>query len=69
MKRFDNKSVLVTGGNSGIGLVSALEFSTEGERVIISGCLEATLDQANAQLGSTAIALCNDAGDIHAAND
>jgi NAD(P)-dependent dehydrogenase (short-subunit alcohol dehydrogenase family) len=69
MKRFDNKSVLVTGGNSGIGLATALEFAKQGARVIITGRDQATLDQAKAQLGSGAIALRNDAGDIHAAKD
>ncbi|MFC3106513.1 SDR family oxidoreductase [Undibacterium arcticum] len=69
MKRFDNKSVLVTGGNSGIGLATALEFARQGARVIITGRDQATLDQAKAQLGSSAIALRNDAGDIHAAKD
>ncbi|MFC5521712.1 SDR family oxidoreductase [Polaromonas jejuensis] len=62
-KRFDNKTVLVTGGNSGIGLATALQFASQGARVIITGRDQATLDQAKAQLGAHAIALRNDAGD------
>lgn len=67
MNRFENKSVLVTGGNSGIGLAAALEFAKQGARVIITGRDQATLDQAKEQLGQNAIALRNDAGDLNAA--
>lgn len=69
MKRFDNKTILVTGGNSGIGLATALLFAKEGARVIITGRDQATLDQARAQLGPNAMALRNDAGDSHAAKE
>ncbi|WP_332775462.1 SDR family oxidoreductase [Polaromonas sp.] len=61
-RRFDSKTVLVTGGTSGIGLATAMEFAKQGARVIITGRDQATLDQAKAQLGSDAIALRNDAG-------
>jgi NAD(P)-dependent dehydrogenase (short-subunit alcohol dehydrogenase family) len=62
MNRFEGKSVLVTGGSSGIGLAAAHAFAAEGARVIITGRDTAALAEAKAALGSKAIALRNDAG-------
>lgn len=67
MNRFSNKTVLVTGGSSGIGLAAAKAFAAEGARVVITGRDAAALEQAAAAVGSTALALVNDAGDIAAA--
>ena len=67
MERFANKTVLVTGGNSGIGLATAVQFANEGARVVITGRDQATLDQAKAQLGADSVALRSDAGNIPAA--
>ena len=67
MKRFDNKTVLVTGGNSGIGLATAIQFAAEGARVIITGRDQAALDLARTQIGAGTIALKNDQGDVKAA--
>jgi NAD(P)-dependent dehydrogenase (short-subunit alcohol dehydrogenase family) len=63
MQRFANKTVLVTGGNSGIGLATAIQFANEGARVIITGRDQATLEIARDQLGAGAIALKSDQGD------
>ncbi|ABE46097.1 SDR family oxidoreductase [Polaromonas sp. JS666] len=67
MQNFDNKTVLVTGGSSGIGLATALQFAKQGARVIITGRDQAALDRTRAELGANAVALRHDAGDIHAA--
>jgi NAD(P)-dependent dehydrogenase (short-subunit alcohol dehydrogenase family) len=49
--RFENKIVLITGGNSGIGLATARRLATEGATVIISGRHRETLDRATQDLG------------------
>jgi len=64
MKRFANKTVLVTGGNSGIGLASAVQFAREGARVVITGRDQATLDSAKELIGGATIAIRNDQGDV-----
>ena len=67
MNRYTNKTVLVTGGNSGIGLATAIQFAREGARVVITGRDQAALDQAREAIGGQTIALKNDQGDIRAA--
>jgi NAD(P)-dependent dehydrogenase (short-subunit alcohol dehydrogenase family) len=69
MNRFEGKTVLVTGGNSGIGLVTAQAFAAEGARVIITGRDEATLATAAATLGKSALAIRNDAGSVAGARE
>lgn len=64
MNRFANKSILVTGGSSGIGLAAARAFADEGARVVITGRDATALSNAVSQLGSRAIALRNDAGSV-----
>ncbi|MGF6756717.1 SDR family oxidoreductase [Paraburkholderia sp. GAS334] len=69
MTRFEGKTVLVTGGNSGMGLATAQAFAAEGARVVITGRDEATLETAKATLGAGAIAIRNDAGSVAAARE
>ncbi len=67
MTQFTNKTVLVTGGNSGIGLATAVAFAQQGARLVITGRDQATLAQAQQQLGADTIALQSEAGDVNAA--
>jgi NAD(P)-dependent dehydrogenase (short-subunit alcohol dehydrogenase family) len=69
MNRFEGKTVLVTGGNSGIGLATAQAFAAEGARVAITGRDEATLEAAKATLGPRALAIRNEAGSASAAHE
>ncbi|MDM0110758.1 SDR family oxidoreductase [Variovorax sp. J22R133] len=69
MKRFEGKTVLVTGGSSGIGLATAQAFATEGARVAITGRDATALDTAQELIGGGTLALRNDAGDVSAARN
>jgi NAD(P)-dependent dehydrogenase (short-subunit alcohol dehydrogenase family) len=66
MKRFEKKSVLVTGGSSGIGLAAARAFAIEGAQVVITGRDRAALELAKATIGGATRAISNDAGDLAA---
>ncbi len=62
MNRFESKTVLVTGGTSGIGLAAAEAFAAEGARVIVTGRDAAALEKTRSTLGAKAIAIQNVAG-------
>jgi NAD(P)-dependent dehydrogenase (short-subunit alcohol dehydrogenase family) len=64
--RLANKTALITGGNSGIGLATAKLFIAEGAKVVITGRNQATLEAAAKELGPNALAVVADATDIAA---
>src|SRR5215216_3363665 len=64
--RLDQKTALITGGNSGIGLATARLFIAEGARVAIVGRNEKTLGAAAAELGSEVLAIRADVTDVEA---
>ncbi len=59
-KRFEGKYVLVTGGNSGIGLTTAKHFVSEGATVFITGRRREQLDAVAKEMGSAAIPIRGD---------
>src|SRR5665647_1139201 len=61
-----NKTALITGGNSGIGLATARLFVAEGADVAITGRNQATLDSAAKELGNGVLALRADTTDAKA---
>lgn len=69
MNRFKDKSVLVTGGSSGIGFATAKAFAEEGARVVITGRDAAALAEAKVALGADSVAIRNDAGSIAQAGE
>src|SRR5262249_55168347 len=56
---FQNKVVLVVGGNSGIGLSAASLFAQEGATVVVTGRDEATLQRTAASLPRTSAFRCD----------
>jgi NAD(P)-dependent dehydrogenase (short-subunit alcohol dehydrogenase family) len=64
MGKYDRKSVVITGGSSGVGLATAKLLVFEGARVLITGRTQATLDSAGEQLGNNAVAVQSDAASL-----
>ena len=63
MKRFENKTILITGASSGIGLAGAKRLVAEGAKVIITGRTPSRLQAAAEELGANAVAVLDDASD------
>ncbi|WP_026416327.1 glucose 1-dehydrogenase [Actinomadura oligospora] len=65
-KRFTNKTALITGGTSGMGLATARLMLDEGAKVVITGRDQARLDAAAKELdaGDRLLAVRADAADL-----
>lgn len=63
-ERFAGRNVVVTGGNSGIGLATAKAFAAEGARVAIIGRNQETLASAAAEIGAGTLAVQADTGSV-----
>lgn len=57
MRMLEGKIVVITGGNSGIGMATAKLFKQEGASVAISGRDQKTLDEAVGNIGGGTIAV------------
>lgn len=64
MNRLNGKIAIVTGGNSGIGLASAIRFAAEGAQVVIVGRRQDELDKALVLIGHDAIAIQGDISNL-----
>jgi len=66
MDRLKGKRALITGGTTGIGLETALQFVHEGARVAITGKNPETLENARKQLPSSVLVIPSDASNAAA---
>jgi len=62
--KLEGKVVLITGGNSGIGLATAKQFVNEGAYVFITGRREAELAAAKKQIGKNVTAIQGDVSNL-----
>jgi len=67
MGKLENKTALITGGNSGIGLATAKLFVKEGAKVVITGRREDALKEAVNEIGNGADYILADAAKIESA--
>ncbi|MFA1549643.1 SDR family NAD(P)-dependent oxidoreductase [Actinomadura chokoriensis] len=68
MNRFARKTVLITGGTSGMGLATAHRLIGEGAQVIVTGRTQARVDAAVRNLGPNASGAVADIADLSAVN-
>ena len=60
MDNFDKKSILITGGGSGLGLSMAQKFSEKGALVTICGRRKEKIDEAVKKLNTNSIGVVAD---------
>src|ERR1700744_6539197 len=61
MERYQGKKVLIIGGTSGMGLVTAKMLLEGGARVLVTGRSQAGLESAQKELGKGAVVVSSDA--------
>jgi NAD(P)-dependent dehydrogenase (short-subunit alcohol dehydrogenase family) len=66
MGLLDDKTAVITGGNSGIGLATAKRLAAEGAFVFVTGRRQAELDAAVKEIGDNAVGV---RGDVASAED
>ncbi len=62
MSDFSGKTVVITGGTSGIGLATAEEFIKKGAKVVITSRKQENINDALSKLGPNAKGIVSDAG-------
>lgn len=67
--RFNNKTILITGGSSGIGLATAKQIVNEGGQVIVTGRNKNSLNDAVRSLGGAAHPVASDSSRISDIDD
>jgi NAD(P)-dependent dehydrogenase (short-subunit alcohol dehydrogenase family) len=64
MKKLDNKVAVITGGNSGIGLSTAILFAEQGAKVAVTGRNQESLNSAVELIGNDAIGIVSDVSNL-----